>query len=293
MALQGGQRWHAAGDGAIIGRCEHAAAFFLRYQIDAWIAMADDSGHVPTDRPVKDAGFEWLGFHLGVHFHPQIALPSKDAYELAAAISDYYEIDMVNTESDAWTLLSSRHGFQIAVAHSQVELHGETLGKKQERYEVHYRTVLGCFERQFTPDIVLASKAMVRGLLEIDGDSRTFLAAHVFRMSEDRLDPLKRPLHVLGMRMVFPAYHRIAVEPEEPNGGESEEGSDWDVEVKLESWAEDPRKLYVEADASWKQLVPWNDESLEEVFGRLGTVSNYVRTELLEFLQHGNHNTEG
>ena len=254
--------------------------------------MADDSGHLPTDRPVQDADFEWLGFYLGVHFHPQIALTSRDAYEFARAVSDYYEIDNVNIESDAWTLLSSRHDFRIAVTHSQVELHGEALGKKQERYEVYYRTVVGCFEEHFGPEFLLASKAMVRGLLEIDGDSRTFLASHVFRMSPTRLDPLGRPLHLLGMRMFFPAY-RIANESDDQNVEALEEGSDWDVDVRLESWTEDPRKLFVEADASWKQLAKWDDKTLEDVFARLGTVSHYVRTTLLDFLQHENHNNEG
>ena len=37
----------------------------------------------------------------------------------------------------------------------------------------------------------------------------------------------------------------------------------------------------------------WNEQALEDAFSRLGTVSKYVRTELLEFLQHDNHNTEG
>ena len=32
MALQGDQQWHATRNGAIIGRCEYAAAFFLRVQ---------------------------------------------------------------------------------------------------------------------------------------------------------------------------------------------------------------------------------------------------------------------
>ncbi len=247
--------------------------------------MANDSGHTPTNRPREGADYEWLGFHLGVHFHPQIKLTSKDAHEFSAALTDHFEIDHVNIESDGWTLSSSRHGFRVAVTQSQLELHCDTPGERQERYEVYYRRVLGSFEERFHPQIILASKAMIRGLLDIDGDSRIFLAEYVFKISPTRLDPLKRPVHTLGMRLFFPSYR---VETEAGN----EEGSDWDVDVRLESWMSDPRRLFVEADATWDQPQAWNDESLEGVFGRLSTVSDYVKTTIRGFLTYENHENE-
>ena len=245
--------------------------------------MANDGGGAPTDRPTEGAKFEWLGLYLGVHFHPPIKLASRDAHEFAAAINEFYEIDHVNLESDGWSFLSSRHDFRIAVTQSQLELHSDIPGQKQERYEVHYRRVLRCFEERFDPQIILASKAMIRGLLPIDGDARAFLAEHVFKISQARLDPLKRPIHLLGMRIFFPAYQTV-------EDGEAHEGSDWDVDVRLESWVNDPRKLFMEADANWKAPTEWNDEFLEHVVGRLSTVSEYVQKTILGFLQYENDN---
>lgn len=247
--------------------------------------MSDEREPPTTDRPTPDADFEWLGFHLGVHFHPQIKLTARDAHEFSAELTDHCEIDHVNLESDGWTLTSTRHSFRVAITQSQLELHCTSPEERQERYDVYYRRVVGCFENRFHPQIVLASKAMVHGLMDIDGDARTFLARHVFRISPTRLDPLDRPIHALGMRLFFPSFRM-----EQEDGEQS--GCDWDVDVRLESWMADPRKLFVEADASWDEPKPWNEESLEDVFGRLQTVSEYVKTTIRGFLTFQDHEDE-
>jgi len=87
------------------------------------------------------------------------------------------------------------------------------------------------------------------------------------------------------MRLFFPSY-KI-----EDEGGD-EEGSDWDVDVRLESWVGDPGKLFVEADATWDQPQPWNEESLDAVCGRLGAVSRYVTTAIRGFLTYEEHDRD-
>lgn len=245
--------------------------------------MNDDNGASPTHRPPDDAKFEWLGFHLGVHFHPQIKLTAKDAHEFSASLSDYLEIDQVNLESDTWTLRSNRYSCQVVVTQSQLELHCEIPEEQQERYDVYYRRVLGCFEGPFQPQILLASKAMVHGLMDIEGDSRTFLAQHVLRLSPSRLDTIDRPIHALGIRLFFPSYAEEG-DTVEGEGNEHNRACDWDVDVRVESWISDPRKLWVEADATWDKPRQWDEDALEEVYGRLQTVSDFVKTTLRGFL---------
>jgi len=244
--------------------------------------MSTEGEHAPSNRLPADAQYAWLGFYFGVHFHQPIKLTSKDGHALAAEFNKHWEIDQVNLKSDTWTFVSSREGFRIVITEGQLELHSDLPGQKQERYDVHFQTVLCCFEQQFHPQIILGSKAMVCGLLDIDGDARTFLAQSVLRVSQTRLDPLTRPIHLLGLRIYFPAY-------EVAGGGEGKKGSDWDVDVRLESYMSDPRKLFVRADATWKEPKPWDTKSIEEVVGRLSVVSDYVGLEIRRFLEHENH----
>jgi len=248
--------------------------------------MANDSGDAPTHRPREDVEYEWLGFSFGLHFHPPIKLTAKDAHEFSAAVTERFEIDYANIESDGWTLSSSRHGFRVTVTQSQLELHCEPPEERQERYEVYYQRIVNCFEERFHPQVVLASKAAIRGLLDMDGDSRLFLTQQVLKMSSERLDLLQRPVHGLGLRLFFPSFRT----KDEVDG---ERSCDWDLDVRLESWLPDPRKLFVEADATWGQPEPWNEKCLEAVFGRLGTVSEYVKKEIRGFLMYNrNHDTE-
>jgi len=247
---------------------------------------SDDA--TPTHRPLPDAEYRWLGFHLGVNFHPQIRLAQKDGHEFAAALTEYFDLDNVKTESDSWLLTSRRHRLVVNVGQSQLELHCEGPEKPQERYDVYFQKLIACFEGRFHPQIILASKAMIHGLLDIDGDARVFLAEHLLRLSSERLDPLKRPVHGVGLRLFFPAY-----EVKEPEGeGSKENQADWQVDVRIESWMNDPRKLFVEADAAWAEPQPWNERSIEAVGSRLSTVSEYVKTAIHRFVTYQDDSEE-
>ncbi len=241
--------------------------------------MAHEGESDHTHRPCEGAQYEWLGFFLGVLFHPPLKLAPKDAHQFAAALNEFYDIDLVNLESDTWIFTSTRYEFEVKITQAHLELQSSRPTEKLERYEIHYKRVLERFGEHFSPQVILASKATIPGLLDIDGDARTFLAQHVFRLLETRLDPFERPLHLLGMRAFFPAVDVVDDE-------ENKTTIDWDVDVRIESAMADPRKLYVRAEATWGEPAPWDDESLQKLFGRLSIVSDYISTTINGFLRY-------
>jgi len=220
-----------------------------------------------------------LGYYLSTIFHPAISLNKKLGYEFATSLSEYLEIDASTFESNAWHMSSKRDGVSIEVGESHILLSCEKPagGMAQEWYEHRYREVLIRFSEKFHPQIALASKAMMRQLFEIDGDARDFLSQHVMGIQPERFGPLQRPIQLLGMRIAFPPYIREQVGGSE--GGEADaETTDWLLELKVESWAEDPKMLFVEADASWHEPMSWDDTSgvIEKIVGRLGELNSYL-----------------
>jgi len=231
-----------------------------------------------TNRLVEGKSGTPLGYYLSTFFHPAISLNKKLGYEFATHLAEYLEIDAITAESTGWHMSSKRDGVSIEVSESQIRLSGENPagGKSQEWYEHRYQEVLNRFTEKFQPQIALASKAMVRHLFEIDGDARDFLSQHVMNIEPERFGPLQRPIQLLGMRIAFPPFTR---DWEKQEGEEtSDETTDWLLELKVESWAEDPKLLFVEADASWQEPMPWggNADVIEKIVGRLGELNSYL-----------------
>jgi len=224
-----------------------------------------------------------LGYYFGAFFHPAISLEEKLGYELAISLSDYIETNSCNFESTGWQLQSKKHGITVEVGPSHLSLSGENpVGKAQEWYEHRYQELLLRFSEKFKPQIALGSKAMIRQLFRVDGDARNFLADHVMNTHPSRFDPLKRPLQLLGMRIAFPPY---ILEKTSPGGERTHETTDWSLELKAESWLDDPSKLFVEAEAIWQEPVAWDETTVDKLVGRLSKLTEYL-ARVRDFLNH-------
>lgn len=252
-------------------------AYFLR---GASVSEPDDK----SNRLVEGEGGKPLGYFLGADFYPQLVLDAKAGYEFAATLADYIETDGCDCNSERWQIRASRQGILIEINRSQISLLGENpLGNKaQEWYEHRYQAVLGRFVERFKPQVALSSRAIIRQLFEIDGDSRSFLAQHVMNIGPARFGPLNRPIQLLGVRIAFPAY-----ELEWQDGEESKaEKADWTLELKVESWMADPKMLFVEADANWLDSMPWDSYSVTTTLvNRLQELTAYL-VKVWDFLDH-------
>lgn len=233
----------------------------------------------PTNLPSKGARVEPLGYFMAVSFHPKIRLDKKSAFNLAGTLSDYIDTHNVQLESNQWTFRSVKDTLEIVLTSRALQLHAVKPVHKRGWYEGRYMTVLKRLEELSKPELILESKAMIRGLLQIDGDARNFLGFHVMNMHPQRLEPMGRPLHVLGIRMFFPPY--LVNNQQQAS---QRQVTEWGVNVKLESWIEDTSKLFVEADASWPRPGRWGGSSLDEVAARLTTLEGFLDTHVVPFL---------
>ncbi len=243
--------------------------------------MMDTAGY-RTNLPVEAARIEPRGYYLGLSFHPAVKLERKAGFEFAAALADYIDPKTVAIEDHQWVFSqpisgSPRSSLRIVVLANQVQIAADFPEASKEWFETRQVALLKTFGERFAPELILGSAAMIRGTLAIDGDARIFLARHVMNIGEKPLEPLGRPIHVIGLRLVFPPF-RVA-----SDGGE--QVTDWLVDVKAESLAEDPSKLYLEADAKWQKPMQWSEENLELVVGRQDEVSQYLAKNVADFLR--------
>lgn len=205
-----------------------------------------------------------ISYHMSVEFHPAIKLDGKQGSRFAAELSGPIDIDGSQLSTSEWWFSSQRSGLAICVRPNRLEVNtaSGTL-QPQEVYDHLYGIVLDRFHDMFKPQIVLSSHAMVRLLLQVDGDARTFIASRVMNIGPDRFAPLHRPIHILGMRVFLPPFQ---VDADEPTGADDA------LEIKIESYVEDPSKVFVEVDGSWSDAMPWNDQTRQIAISRLSSV---------------------
>ena len=95
---------------------------------------------------------------------------------------------------------------------------------------------------------------------------------------EDRLEPLGRPIHAVGLKMLLPP---LPPGTDQPN---------WQAEIKIESLVEDFRQLFIEVDAKWANPVEWG---AEEVVSRVRTAHEFATTQVIQFLEQFNDEQPG
>lgn len=246
--------------------------------------------HVPTNCPVPGSMVHPVGYALGVQFYEPLKLIPQKGLEFAAKLSDYVDPRGVVLRDDAWIFAqplgeSAAGLLQVVIQPATVMLEARLPTNSLEWFETRYTAILNEFRETFHPSWLPASSAKVCGTIQVDGDARVFLFEHLTQMNT-RLRPLGRPIHLFGLRIAMPAF-----ELREPPSGRKKQGklvksSDWWVEVKAESLFEDPTKLYLEATGQWQTETPkpWSEGTIEEAVGRLATISDYIKDNLLPFL---------
>jgi hypothetical protein len=255
--------------------------------------------HEPSHRPPDGAEITPLVRALAVQFHPPIKLDKKKGLEFAPKLASAIDPREVSLEESRW-LFSQPMGentagrFLIGVRESQLSIEAMFPAESEEMFENRARVILKEFSKLFTPEVMLGSSAMIRATLPVDGDARTFLARDITKLEPERLEPLGRPVHLLGIRLFMPPFqYEKRVSPTKPASSASKGKKkpsktvstiDWMVDVKAESMIEDTSKLFLEADARWQPPQEWNDKVCEEIVQRLGIVSNFLKANFIKFL---------
>jgi hypothetical protein len=245
-----------------------------------------------TNRPKPGAKIDPLGYFIGVDFFPPIKLERKAGLAFATKLAEYPELDpqAVELESNQWNFLTAQHETKLKIEISsnglQLIANRPSTRRGEEWYDERYQIILRLFAEQFNPKLILGSKAMIRGLLAVDGDARLFLGVFVMQMPAEKLKALGRPLHGLGIRFFFPAYEEIGGDAANPITGAT---ADWSVDAKVESYIPNPSQLFLEADAKWQSPEPWTDDAVHRVVSRLQLVSSFLTDKIVGLLQHDNN----
>ncbi len=246
--------------------------------------------HEPTNKPMSDAALEPLGYLLGAQFHEPMKLVRQRGLELAVKLSAYVDPRGVELQDGSWVfsqpLGDSAAGlFRVVVQEQSLVLEARLPTNPLDWFERRYEIILDEFQNTFKPSFLISSTAKVSGTVRVDGDARTFLFEHVASIARDKLQPLGRPIHIVGLRLGMPAF-----ELQEPPKGKRKKGKmiqseEWAVDVKAESFAADTQKLYLEAVGQWPPVPKrWNKDATKEVVTRLATVKQYLTDRFLPFL---------
>lgn len=233
--------------------------------------MSDDEGELIPDENTRVV---WLGFSLSVDFYPAIKIARKSGLEFTTELSEIFEPEDVHLEgTQQWAILGGGvcEGIRLLVEkrHVQIEVLRPVNGL--EWYEQKISALLRTFEGMFEPKSALHFNVTMSGLVDLPegGDARSFLGGHVMLMDPRKLAVLERPLDILGIRFRFPSIEEI----------------DWDVDVRIESWGEDPHKVFINADADWDSNTTWDGEFVDTSVGRITLISNFISKQIVQFLR--------
>ncbi len=243
----------------------------------------DEPADEPTNLPQTDARINLRGYHLMLRFHPEIKLGVKRGHKFANSLADYVPFEKNEYESHKWVFTEALAGepsskFVVTITPDSITLDVRSPSQKQEWVEGRIEVALKKFVEEFKPSLVLFSRVIIRALYPVDGDARTCLATHVMRMHPQKTNPFGRPIHVVGVRFFFPPFRHRG-----PDGQEMTE--EWTVDVKAESYMEDPSQLFLEARAEWFEAGAWNDEFTVKVLGHLSTAKEYLENNVVGFLK--------
>ena len=251
--------------------------------------MTDAGEPKRTNLPVAGARLEARGHHVSALFYPLIRLDRKSGFEFAATLSDYIDPAKAELGAEQWVFSQPLGGspqsqLRVVIRPDGIHVGADFPPYGQEWFENRAVSVLRKFGDTFAPEFLRGSKAMIRGVLPIDGDAREYLAAHVMKIDQKRADPLGRPIHLIGLRLFFPPFVK------EAEG--KQERTEWGVNLRAESLMEDPTKLFLEAEADWQHLTKWDAVGIDGLVERLQVVGDYLQDNVLAFLRASDDDQE-
>jgi len=243
--------------------------------------------HKPTHRPIPNARLQFVGYFLGVQFHPPVKLGRQAGWDFASRLADSVDSRGAKIEEAIWQFsqpLGEGGAFQIAIQEQAVMLDARNPSGPLEWFETRCPEILETFRNRFSPKLLLSSVARAAATLEIDGDSRDFLTAHVMKMDTRRVAALNRPIHLLGLRLTLPAFEMQEQRAGTKRKPKTVASADWSAEVKAESFAADSSKLFLEVNGQWPIGKEWDRGVTDAAVGRLETAKTFLTDRLLPFL---------
>jgi hypothetical protein len=229
--------------------------------------------HMPKGSDIRPTGY-----FVKISFAPLITLSKKAGLAFSQTVSDYLDVEEFKLENNTWVFTQKTPGassrVQLVIGKSDIQFLAYHPANSKEWLENRYRPILARFGQVFKPRVVVSSSAMIHGVVDVDGDARTYLANHLMRISS--ADVFERPIHGLGVRLFFPPYIEKI--------GRKKTTVDWQVNLKVESLLEDPGKLFVEADADWPEPAEWSDKTIGQAISHIQIVTDFLKNTVIPYL---------
>jgi len=232
----------------------------------------------------EELPLDWKRYCLRVDFYPPIKLERRDGLKFAEDISEYVELESVQPGVSEWNMAGGAtcDGMHFKIGKHSIVLDAIEPPNNLKWYEHRFEPVLSAFGEVFSPQVALRRNAIVTSLVDLPEslDARSFLGGWVMHMHPNKLAPIERPLHVLGVRLFFPPF--------EEDGGEQPGQTrtiDWSVNVRVESCINDPGKLFLEANADWSEPIPWNGDLVKRAVQCLDEAQTFMSDKVVKFLR--------
>ena len=214
------------------------------------------------------------GIHAGIRLAPQAVLDKAHRQQFQIKANEGFDWQRHEYAEQAWRLASPqpqsdrRSELKLTVQPDSMTFEDSFPTGPIELFLDNMRLAMGIVQDVFKPQLMLASGTVVRLTAEAStGDSRIFLGKHCLRM-DDRLGPLGRPIHGVGLKMLLP-----------PLPGEGQ--PNWQASLRVESLVEDVRQIFIEVDARWGNPAQW---SPDEVVNRIRTAHEFSVNQVIAFL---------
>ncbi len=216
------------------------------------------------------------GLHAGVRFAPSALLDKPHKQQFQQKSSEGFDWRRQEYAEKAWHLVSPQADGDPR-SQLKLSLHPDLVNFEDffptgplDLFFDNLKLALECVSSVFDPKIIVGSGIVIRLTAESEGaDARVFLGTRCLHL-DDRLGPLGRPVHAVGLKMLLP-----------PLPGKDQ--PHWQAEIKVESLVEDVRQLFIELDARWANPVKWDPQV---IIDRITTAHEFMNTKVVEFLQH-------
>ena len=255
--------------------------------------MSDEEKPKPSNRLKQGEKLTPLGYHMRVGFHPEIRLDRRRGPEFTKMLGEIFDPSESKLNSESWEFVEPKGQspncfISVVVEQTNFQFHICMPEHGKEWYETRFKMLMKRFREFFSPSLIMESSVMINGLLPVDGDARTFLAGHVARIGGTRVAPFGRPIQLFGIRFFFPPF---------ASKGKTKKAkditTDWSLDLKIESYLEDPTKAYLQADAAWPKPTKWDNAAEERILKQLGTVSDYLDKNIISFLLQSSDDKPG
>lgn len=214
------------------------------------------------------------GLHAGVRFAPVAAMDKAQKQAFQKKANEGFDWQRQEFNSGVWRLLSPqsdgdrRSHLRFSVQRDGFNFEDSFPTAPLSVFFDNLRLAMAVIEDVFEPKVMVGSGAVIRMTAQSDPeDARLFLGGKCLHL-DDRLGPLGRPVHGVGLSMFLPPL---------PGDGQP----DWQATVKVETLIEDVRQIFIEVDARWGVPAAWNSQA---IIDRVQTANDFAAHQVANFL---------